>query len=57
MARRRTVELPRFFTFGGRIPAAVGLLLALMLAATVWGWMNRSLIDAARLAPVAILRG
>lgn len=57
MARRRTVELPRFFTFGGRIPAAVGLLLALMLVATVWGWMTRSLIDWARLAPVAILRG
>ncbi len=57
MARRRSVEVPRLFTFGGRVPAAVGLLLALMLAATVWGWMDRRLIDAVRLAPVGILRG
>ncbi len=56
-ARRRSFDLPRFFTFGDRVPAAVGMLLALMLFASVWGWMDRGLIDAGRLAPVPILRG
>ncbi len=56
-ARRRGFEVPRFFTFGGRVPAGVGMLVALMLAASVWGWMDRALLDAARLAPVAIRRG
>ncbi len=56
-ARRRGLALPRFFTFGGRVPAAVGMLLAIVLVATVLGWMDRALIDAARLAPMRILRG
>lgn len=56
-ARRRSIELPSFFTFGGRVPPSVGLLLAVMLVASVLGWMNRALIEEARLAPVAIQRG
>ncbi len=56
-ARRRGFELPRFFTFGGRVPAVVGMLLALELVASVLGWSNRALLNAAVLAPVAINRG
>ena len=54
---RRNVDLSSFFTFGGRVPAAVGLLLVLMLMASVWGWTNRLLFDVAALQPVAIQRG
>jgi len=57
VARRRNPDLTSFFTFGGRVPAAVGLVLALMLAASVWGWTTPGLSGAAALAPVAIHRG
>jgi membrane associated rhomboid family serine protease len=57
MRSRRGGELQRFFTFGGRVPAAVGLVLALMLFASVWGWLERGLQGLAALAPVEILRG
>jgi membrane associated rhomboid family serine protease len=47
----------RFFTFGDRVPPAIGLVLALMLAASVWGWMQRELQLFAALSPAMILRG
>lgn len=37
---RRTRDLGSSFTFGGRIPAAVGLLLVLMLVATLVAWLS-----------------
>src|SRR5512134_1188513 len=55
--RSRRGELQRFFTFGGRVPASVGLVLALMLVASVWGWMERGLQALAALSPVQILLG
>lgn len=56
MARRRG-DLQRFLTFGDRVPPSVGLVLSLMLAASVWGWLNRDMQGFAALAPVLILRG
>ncbi len=56
MARRRG-DLQRFLTFGDRVPPSVGLILSLMLAASVWGWLNRDMQGFAALAPVLILRG
>lgn len=55
MARRG--DIASFFTFGGRVPASVGLLLALMLVASVWGWTNPTVLGAVALMPIAILRG
>jgi membrane associated rhomboid family serine protease len=57
VARRRNPDFTTFFTFGGRVPASVGMLLAAMVAASVWGWMDRGLLAFAALAPVAILNG
>jgi hypothetical protein len=54
---RRSVDLKRFFTYGGRVPAAVGLILTLMFAASVWGWMERGLQGLAALSPVLVWRG
>jgi len=54
---RRSPDLGRFFTFGGRIPASVGMLLALMLAASVWASLDPTVLVLAALAPVAIVRG
>jgi membrane associated rhomboid family serine protease len=53
----RRGDLSSFFTFGGRVPASVGTLLAVMLVASIAGWTNPRLIDAAALVPVAIQRG
>jgi membrane associated rhomboid family serine protease len=57
MRSRRSGEVQRWFTFGGRVPAAIGLVLALMLAASVWGWMEHGLQAFAALSPVPIVRG
>ncbi len=54
---RRSGDLQRFFTFGDRVPAAVGLVLSLMLVASVWGWIDPELQAFAALAPVLIQRG
>jgi membrane associated rhomboid family serine protease len=54
---RRNLDISAFFTFGGRVPASVGLLLALMLAASVWGWLSPGLAGLAALAPALVLRG
>jgi membrane associated rhomboid family serine protease len=55
VARRR--DLRELFTFGGRVPSSIGLVLSLMLASSVWGWMDHGLQEAAALSPVMILRG
>ncbi len=39
---RRTGDLRRSFTFGGRVPSAVGLVLVLILVATVGSWIVRN---------------
>jgi membrane associated rhomboid family serine protease len=57
VARRSSPQLSQFFTFGGRVPATVGLFLSLMLAASVWGWLDRDLLGFAALAPALVLRG
>lgn len=54
---RRSPDLSRIFTFGGRVPAVVGFLIALTVFSTILGWLDRSLPGAVALAPVAILRG
>jgi membrane associated rhomboid family serine protease len=56
---RRGGGLPRLFTFGDRIPASLGLVLALTLAMSVWGWLDRTRTFAALMAlsPEGVLRG
>ncbi len=54
---RRRSDLSRFFTFGGRVPASVGFLLALMLVASVWGALNHAVAEGAILQPEEIKRG
>jgi membrane associated rhomboid family serine protease len=53
---RRTGDLRRSLTFGGRMPASVGLLLALIVIATVASWLLRN-GEWAVLSPAAILHG
>ncbi len=57
MARRGGLQLPRFLTFGDRVPPSVGLVLALMLAMSVWGWMEPEFQALAALSPVGLARG
>jgi membrane associated rhomboid family serine protease len=57
VARRGGIQLPRFLTFGDRVPSSVGLVLALMLAMSVWGWMEPEFQVLSALSPVMILRG
>lgn len=54
---RRNRDLAALLTFGGHVPASVGLLLVLMLVASVWGWMSPRILGAVALMPIAILRG
>lgn len=56
MARRR-LGLPPIFTFGNRVPAAVGLVLSLMLFASVGGWLERGFLPFAAFVPGLVLRG
>jgi membrane associated rhomboid family serine protease len=53
---RRSGDLRRALTFGGRIPSAVGLLLAAIVVATVGSWLARDSAWAA-LFPERVLRG
>ena len=53
---RSRPDLGSAFTFGGRIPSGLGLLLVLVLVATVAGWVTRSQGWAA-LVPGLVLRG
>ncbi len=57
MPRRRRAELQNLFTFGGRVPASVGLLIAVVVVASVWGAVDRGIAAFAALLPVAIARG
>jgi len=56
---RRGTGLPRFFTFGDRVPPSLGLLLSLTLAMSVWGWLDRTgaFRSLAALSPEMLLRG
>lgn len=54
---RRNPDFTRILTFGGRVPAAVGGLIALMVLASVLGWLERGFMGAAALAPVLVQRG
>lgn len=54
---RRSLQLATFFTFGGRVPASVGMLLVLMLVASVLGSTDGRVADAAVLAPELVKRG
>jgi membrane associated rhomboid family serine protease len=56
LARRRT-DLASFFTFGGRVPASVGALLALLVLGTVLAAVDPRIPEAMALAPVPIVRG
>jgi membrane associated rhomboid family serine protease len=53
---RRSPRLPDGLTFGGRVPASVGLVLVLTGAATLLAWMTQSFAIAA-LVPERILGG
>lgn len=57
MARRGGLQLPRVLTFGDRVPPSVGLVLALMLVMSVWGWLAPEFQLVAALSPAMILRG
>jgi membrane associated rhomboid family serine protease len=57
VARRGGLQLPRFLTFGDRVPPSVGLIFALMLVGSIWGWMEPRLAALAALSPGAILEG
>lgn len=54
---RRSLDLARIFTFGGRVPASVGLLLALMLVASLAASFDGRVADLTALAPVYVFRG
>ncbi len=56
MARRRS-DIASFFTFGGRVPASVGVLLALTGGASLWGALDPRVPSFAALIPQAILAG
>jgi membrane associated rhomboid family serine protease len=53
----RRTDLSRVFTFGGRVPATVGLLLVAMLIASVWARLDPILGGLTALMPVAVARG
>jgi membrane associated rhomboid family serine protease len=57
VARRGGLQLPRFLTFGDRVPPSIGLILALMFAGSVWGWMDRTLAVNSALWPELVLGG
>lgn len=54
---RRNFQLGSFFTFGGRVPASVGMLLALMLVGSVLGSVQPEVRGLAVLAPELVKRG
>jgi membrane associated rhomboid family serine protease len=54
---RRRNDLSSVFTFGGRVPATVGFLLAAMVVASLWGFLSGGAFREAALAPAAIWRG
>jgi membrane associated rhomboid family serine protease len=54
---RRGLQVPRFLTFGDRVPAAVGLVIVLMAGGSIFGWLDPGLLSAAALVPAAIFEG
>jgi membrane associated rhomboid family serine protease len=54
---RRRADLAAFFTFGGRVPASVGVMLAIMLVASVWASIDPGVLEFAVLAPEQVKRG
>jgi len=55
--RRARFQLPDFFTFGGRVPASVGVLLLATALLSVVAWQNRALAAMLALSPADILAG
>ncbi len=55
--RRQSPDLGRFFTFGGRIPASIGLLLAAMLVGSVLAWQSVAFESATAFHAGAIVSG
>jgi hypothetical protein len=55
--RRARFELPPFLTFGGRVPAGVGLVLVVTALLTVYTWQNRAFAGLVALSPAEIVRG
>jgi membrane associated rhomboid family serine protease len=55
--RRRSPDLTSVFTFGGRVPATVGFLLAAMLVASVVAWQSPGFLAQAAFIPGGILAG
>jgi hypothetical protein len=55
--RRARFEPPQFFTFGGRIPASIGLVLVVTAVLTIYTWQNRAFAALLALSPVDILSG
>lgn len=54
---RRASGVGDFFTFGGRVPAGLGALLAAAFAGSLWSWLDPGFASLAVLAPVAVVRG
>ena len=50
---RRSPRLGDAFTFGGRVPAVVGLLIAAMAVVTIATWLDRRLLRSSRSTPRA----
>lgn len=57
MRPRSRARISDSFTFGGRIPGIVGILLVLILLASVLAWRSAGLRSAAAFYPEYILRG
>ncbi len=55
--RRRPPDLGSVFTFGGRIPAAVGLIIAAMAIVTIASWLDRRLLQLLAFDPAGVLSG
>jgi membrane associated rhomboid family serine protease len=57
MRPRRRSSIGDSFTFGGRIPGTIGIILVLTLVASVLAWRSPALRSAAAFYPAAILGG
>jgi membrane associated rhomboid family serine protease len=55
--RRARFELPQFLTFGGRVPASIGLALAVTVVLTVYTWQNHAFAGLVALSPGNIASG
>lgn len=55
--RRQSPDLGRFFTFGGRVPASIGLILAAMLLGSVFAWQSATFEAATAFVPDLVRAG